>query len=44
MDVVIATSPPQDQKQVWMPILEVCTQRRLCCAPSVRFRHTTLIL
>ena len=35
---------PQDQKRVWMPILEVCTQRRLCCAPSVCFRCTTSIL
>ena len=34
----------QDQKWVWMPILEVCTQRRLCCAPSVHFQCTTSIL
>ena len=42
-DVVMATSPPQCPKQAWMPVLEVCTQRRLCCAPSVHFRCTTSI-
>ena len=42
--VVTVTFPLKGQKQAWMPTFEVCTQRRLCCAPSVRFLHTTLIL
>ena len=41
--VVIVTLPPQGPIRAWMTILEVCTQRRLCCAPTVHFRRTTLI-
>ena len=41
--VVTVTLPLKSQKQAWMPTFEVCTQRRLCCAPSVRFLRTTSI-
>ena len=35
---------PKNLNQGWMPPFEVCTQRRLCCAPSVHFLHTISIL
>ena len=44
IDVVTATLPLESPRPEWMPILEVCTQRRLCCAPSVHFLRTTTIL
>ena len=40
--VVTVTLPLKSPKQGWMPTFEVCTQRRLCCAPSVRFLCTIL--
>ena len=42
--VVTVTLPLKSLNQGWMPTFEVCTQRRLCCAPSVHFLRTTLIL
>ena len=33
---------PKSPKQGWTPTFEVCTQRRLCCAPSVHFLRTIL--
>ena len=38
------TLPLKSLNQGWMPTFEVCTQRRLCCAPSVHFLHTISIL
>ena len=41
--VVTVTLPLKGLKSEWTPTLEVCTHRRLCCAPSVHFLCTTLI-
>ena len=40
--VLTVTLPLKSPKWGWTPTLEVCTQRRLCCAPSVHFLHTIL--
>ena len=40
--VVTVTLPLKSPKQGWTPTFEVCTQRRLCCAPSVCFLRTIL--
>ena len=40
--VVTVTLPLKSPKQGWTPTCEVCTQRRLCCAPSVHFLRTIL--
>ena len=40
--VVTVTFPLKSPKQGWTPTFEVCTQRRLCCAPSVHFLRTIL--
>ena len=42
--VATVTLPLKSLNQGWMPTFEVCTQRRLCCAPSVCFLRTILIL
>ena len=35
--VVIVTLPLKGQKWAWIPTSEMCTQTRLCCAPSMHF-------
>ena len=42
--VATVTLPLKSLNQGWMPTFEVCTQRRLCCAPSLHFLHTISIL
>ena len=42
--VATVTLPLKSLNQGWMPTFEVYTQRRLCCAPSVHFLRTILIL
>ena len=42
--VATVTLPLKSLNQGWMPTFEVCTQRRLCCAPSVHFLRTILVL
>ena len=42
--VATVTLPLKSLNQGWMPTFEVCTQRRLCCAPSVHFLLTISIL